>query len=344
MAQIKCIIWDLDNTIWDGILMENNDIRLKPGIKDLLQYFDERGILNSIASNNNPDTAIRKLKGFDIYHYFLFPQCSWSPKSQMIHKIMYELGILPDNVAFIDDDNFHLNEVKYSIDKINVYSANDYLKLKEYQEFQVISISEDSKNRRKYILSANTAKEEMSKFKGTPNDFIKYSEMELSIFKANIDNIDRVSELAYRTNRFNNLKEKLNTDTIIKYISDPDKHTFYANLKDRFGEYGTIATCMLQENNNYLYLKNVCVSCRVAGRGLATVFLKSVLCHIHSKSSNFSSVLIDYYLCDANKEFLLMLKILGFKHKISCDDKSTFELNLPIVFDDKSYVNIQYGC
>ena len=51
--EVKCIVWDLDNTIWDGILSESEDVQLKPQIKDILIEFDSRGILHSIASKNN---------------------------------------------------------------------------------------------------------------------------------------------------------------------------------------------------------------------------------------------------------------------------------------------------
>ncbi len=89
--EIKCIIWDLDNTLWDGVLLENDDISLKPGIVEIIRELDTRGILHSIASKNSFDYAIRKLEEFGISEYFLFPEINWDLKSISISNIQKKL-------------------------------------------------------------------------------------------------------------------------------------------------------------------------------------------------------------------------------------------------------------
>ena len=78
---IKCVIWDLDHTIWNGILLESEDVRLKPNIEEVIQILDSRGILHSIASKNSRDDAMGKLKEFGLDEYFLYPEITWSAKS-----------------------------------------------------------------------------------------------------------------------------------------------------------------------------------------------------------------------------------------------------------------------
>ena len=82
--EVKCIVWDLDNTIWDGILLESGDVKLKPGIENIIKEFDSRGILHSIASKNNYDDAMEKLKQFNLDKYFLYSQINWNAKSSSI--------------------------------------------------------------------------------------------------------------------------------------------------------------------------------------------------------------------------------------------------------------------
>ncbi|MHC4213508.1 MAG: HAD-IIIC family phosphatase [Planctomycetota bacterium] len=89
--EIKCIVWDLDDTLWDGILLEKDDVALKPGIREVIQTLDGRGVLHSIASRNNHDDAIGKLKEFGLDKYFLYPQINWSVKSASIAKIQTNL-------------------------------------------------------------------------------------------------------------------------------------------------------------------------------------------------------------------------------------------------------------
>jgi HAD superfamily phosphatase (TIGR01681 family) len=71
--KIKCVIWDLDNTLWRGVLLEDNNITLRPGILNIIQTLDERGILQSISSKNDYALGIAKLKEFGIDEYFFYP-------------------------------------------------------------------------------------------------------------------------------------------------------------------------------------------------------------------------------------------------------------------------------
>jgi len=101
--KIKCLVWDLDNTIWDGVILEDGDVVLKDGIIDIIKTLDERGVLQSIASRNNFKDAYDKLLEFGISEYFLYPQINWNSKSESIKSIAKDLNIGIDSFAFVDD-------------------------------------------------------------------------------------------------------------------------------------------------------------------------------------------------------------------------------------------------
>src|SRR5262245_13415243 len=84
---IKLLVWDLDNTLWRGTLLEGDDIRLSESVGATLKTLDERGILHSIASKNDHDTAMSKLKELGVAGYFLYPQINWSSKASNIRTI-----------------------------------------------------------------------------------------------------------------------------------------------------------------------------------------------------------------------------------------------------------------
>jgi len=86
-AQVKCVVWDLDNTLWNGILLEQDDVDIRPGVRELLQHFDQRGILNSVASKNEFRPCLEAAGGAGMAEYFLAPQINWMPKSENIKRI-----------------------------------------------------------------------------------------------------------------------------------------------------------------------------------------------------------------------------------------------------------------
>ena len=90
--EIKCVVWDLDNTVWEGILLEGDNIELKPGIADVIKTVDQRGILHSIASRGDHNDAMKKLHEFQLDDYFLYPQISWNAKSHSIANIQKNLN------------------------------------------------------------------------------------------------------------------------------------------------------------------------------------------------------------------------------------------------------------
>src|SRR5205809_6240941 len=99
---IKCVVWDLDNTLWDGVLLEDGQISLRTDVVDVIKTLDSRGILNSIASKNDHSAAMEKLEQFGLNAYFLYPQINWNSKAASIREIARSINISIDALAFID--------------------------------------------------------------------------------------------------------------------------------------------------------------------------------------------------------------------------------------------------
>ena len=113
--EVKCLVWDLDNTVWDGVLLEGDSVRLRHEVRHVICTLDERGILQSIASRNDYDEAMAKLEELSLAEYFVYAQISWGPKSTSLQNIVQRLNIGADSVAFIDDDPFERDEVAASV-------------------------------------------------------------------------------------------------------------------------------------------------------------------------------------------------------------------------------------
>jgi FkbH-like protein len=115
---IKCVVWDLDGTLWKGVLLENDTVRLRRGVVEIIKTLDGRGILQSIASKNDFEQAIAKLGEFCLRDYFLYPQVNWNSKVSSIKAIAEALNLGLDSIAFIDDQRYELEEVTFSLPQV----------------------------------------------------------------------------------------------------------------------------------------------------------------------------------------------------------------------------------
>ncbi len=153
--KIKCVVWDLDNTIWEGTLLEGGATKLTPGVIDVIKGLDERGILQSVASKNNYDDAYKKLCELGISEYFLYPQINWNPKSSSVKEIAQKLNIGINTLAFVDDQPFEREEVAHLCPSVMTIDALDINNILSYERMTPRFITEDTKNRRKMDIAAS---------------------------------------------------------------------------------------------------------------------------------------------------------------------------------------------
>jgi len=102
-GRVKCIVWDLDNTLWDGVLLEDGEVTLRPWVAEQIRRLDQSGVLHSIASKNDHQAAMAKLAELGLAEFFLYPQINWNSKSSSVQLIAKALNLGLDAFAFIDD-------------------------------------------------------------------------------------------------------------------------------------------------------------------------------------------------------------------------------------------------
>src|SRR5436305_2256840 len=150
---IKCVVWDLDNTVWDGILLEDPQVTLRPEVVGILRTLDERGILHSIASRNDHEVAMAKLREFGIEEYFLYPQINWNSKAASVAQIAQDINIALDAVAFVDDQPFEREEVAFTHDQVLCLDSGTLDGLLDGPELNPRFITDDSKIRRRMYMA-----------------------------------------------------------------------------------------------------------------------------------------------------------------------------------------------
>ena len=112
-AAVKCIIWDLDDTLWSGTLAEGEDVVSKKWLLEKIKQLDGVGIINSICSKNDYLKAKAKLVQLGIWDFFVFPIIDFVPKGQNVKNIIDCLQLRPENCLFVDDNDANLREAEF---------------------------------------------------------------------------------------------------------------------------------------------------------------------------------------------------------------------------------------
>jgi FkbH-like protein len=274
--KIKCVVWDLDNTLWDGVLVEDGaeKLRLRAGVAEVIQELDHRGILHSIASKNNSEDALEVVKRFHLDQYFLCPQISWKPKSEGIKAIAEQLNIGMDSILFIDDSEFELGEVKAVSPEVRVLKAEHYLSLPEKDECQVPVTAESRERRRLYQVEAKR----QTLAEGFSNDymaFLRHCQIRLTVRPMTEENLERVHELTQRTNQMNFSGNRYDREVLRKLLASSDLDTFVLSCEDRFGSYGVVGFSIVDRREPRM--TDLMFSCRIQSKRVEHAFLASVI-------------------------------------------------------------------
>ncbi|MGH3992382.1 MAG: HAD-IIIC family phosphatase, partial [Pseudonocardiaceae bacterium] len=273
---VKVLVWDLDNTVWDGILVEDGPekISLRPGVAEVIQELDRRGIMNSVASKNDPAFAMEQLERFGLAEYMVFPKIGWGPKSESIRQIVEDFDVGADTVAFIDDSPFERAEVMGSNPKVRVYRHDECGALLERSDFTTSKTAETGKRRQFYQNQALRRRARES-FSGEYADFLRSCGIVLDITHARESNLDRVHELIQRTNQMNFSGSKYSRTEVERICGDADYETFCMTATDKFGDYGMIGACVVRKAGPRIV--DLMFSCRIQAKRVEHAFLMLLL-------------------------------------------------------------------
>jgi FkbH-like protein len=276
MPKIKCVIWDLDNTLWEGILTEDgpSNLRLKPGIREVIEELDRRGILQSVASKNNHSEAINVLKSWNLAEYFLFPQISWNPKSESIASIIQQMNLGADSVLFLDDSSFELEQVRAVLPEVRVLKAEEYKNLLSRPEFDV-PVTEESANRRSLYQVESSRQVIKEGFGEDYKAFLKHCDIRMTLSAMTSRSLERVHELTQRTNQMNFSGNRYDRSRLSEILQSPHVDTYVIQCEDKFGSYGVVGFAIVDKREPRL--TDLMFSCRIQAKRVEHAFLSYVI-------------------------------------------------------------------
>ncbi|MFC0031664.1 HAD-IIIC family phosphatase [Micromonospora chaiyaphumensis] len=270
---IKCVVWDLDHTLWDGVLLEDDEVRLRPGIAEVLRVLDERGVLHSVASRNDPDAALAALRRLGVAEYFLHPQIGWGAKSTSVRAVADALNIGLDALAFVDDDDFERAEVGHALPEVRCIDAAEAATLADRPELTPEVVTEDARQRRDLYRADLVRQQVESRFDGPTEEFLATLRMHLTIAEAGPDDLLRAEELTVRTHQLNTTGYTYSRAQLDAFRTSPRHRLYVARLSDRYGPYGTIGLTLVEQDSRVWTIKLLLMSCRVMSRGVGAVVI-----------------------------------------------------------------------
>ena len=260
IKDIKLIIWDLDDTFWQGTISEEKIIPIEKNIK-LITDLTDCGIINSICSKNDEDVCVEKLQELGVNDLFVFKSINWENKAPRIEQQIEQMALRPTNVLFIDDNTFNLQETEHYLPEIMIATPDVINQLTDY-----FSSAEktDLKHKRlkQYKLLEEKALEE-KKF-GTNEEFLFASNIRVQIHNDCLAELKRLHEMILRTNQLNFTKKRIDEDDLQSMLSDNQYQCGYVTVCDKFGDYGIVGFYALKNN----YLEHFLFSCRTMGQGI----------------------------------------------------------------------------
>lgn len=308
----KCLILDLDNTVWGGVVgddgWENIQVGHGLGIGKAFSEFQQwvkklknRGIIVCVCSKNDEDKAkepfeknpemVLKLDDISVF------VANWENKADNIRTIQSILNIGFDSMVFLDDNPFERNMVRENVPGVTVpelpEDPGEYLEyLYTLNLFETASYSSADKDRTKqYQVEAKrvaTAK----KFTNEA-DFLKSLEMVSEVSGFTSFNTPRVAQLSQRSNQFNLRTVRYTEDQITAIENNPKQKGLAFTLEDKFGDNGLIAVIILQEKDTEtLFIDTWFMSCRVLKRGMENFTLNNIV--EYAKANGYKKVIGEY--------------------------------------------------
>lgn len=269
---IKCVVWDLDNTLWTGTLVEDGleSLKLNDAAANAVRALDRKGILQSIASKNNFQDAQEALRKFNLDEYFLFPQISWDPKSGSIKRIRDRLNIGIDTFAFVDDQDFERAEVTTALPAVLAVDASQIGELMRHPRLDVPVTQEGSKRRMLYQAEAQR-EQAQSSFGSSYEDFLRSCAMSVAISRFAEQHLERVNELVQRTNQLNISTYRYSRDELCHLLSNQTQGSYVVHASDRFGDYGLVGFIVFDLQRDFIL--DMMFSCRIQGKLVDDAFL-----------------------------------------------------------------------
>ncbi len=326
----KCVVLDLDNTLWGGVIGDDGMDGIQIGELGLghafsafqmwLKELKNRGIILCVCSKNNEDTAkepflhhpemVLKLEDISVF------VANWEDKAGNIRHIQSVLNIGMDSFVFLDDNPFERSVVRSLIDNITVpelpENPEEYVDyLRSLNLFETASFSEEDKVRTQQYR-AEAQRVSLQSQCGDYDSYLEGLEMVAEAKPFDSFHFPRIAQLTQRSNQFNLRTVRYTEQEIMDIAADDRYLTIYFTLKDKFGDHGLISAVIMEKRADRLFVNTWLMSCRVLKRGMEEFIVNKMLSV--AAQAGFETVEGEYLKTAKNSMVSKIYEKLGFQN------------------------------
>lgn len=318
---LKCIIWDLDNTIWNGTLLEDSDVVLNEEVIQVIKLSYDKGMVQTISSKNDFGMAMKKLKDFGIEHFFIYPQISFDSKANSIKKFIDDLHFRAEDVLFIDDMDSELAEVEYVISNIQVMNISELDSMKEVISKSSQMTTIEAINRIHSYKIEEIRLYEQKQYT-VALDFLMQSDFTIQLQNAKESDLLRIKELLDRTHQLNTTGISYSEEDIKDMLSNKNWDIIIGSVMDKYGDYGKSALIIAYKGENHYCIKVMIVSCRLLGKGIANYLLYYGF--ELARINDCGTFCVDFVKNKYNRSMYVLLQMNSMKKNVYEENKYRF--------------------
>lgn len=287
----KCLVIDLDNTLWGGIVGEDgfDGIRLGatyPGsafarFQQHVLDLQRRGVIVAVASKNNPadvDEVFDRHRAMVLRReHFAALEIGWARKSESLRRIAQRLSIGLEHIVFVDDNPAECEEVRLALPQVHVIALpaqpERYVEaLQREGLFDTLSLSDEDRRRGELYRQREEAQSLRARV-GSLEDYYRDLAMQIDVAPIGSATLPRASQLTQKTNQFNVTTRRYSEAEMAERLADPAWIGFTVAVRDRFGDNGIVGVALAREAQQALEIDSLLMSCRVIGRTVETAML-----------------------------------------------------------------------
>lgn len=290
----KVLNLDLDNTLWGGVIGDDGPENIEIGqetslgqtyaeFQDYLKQHKKLGVLLSVNSKNNEETALSGLERADSVlkrEDFVAFRANWEPKSHNLYATAEELKLLPESFVFVDDNPAEREIVRQEVPGAavpEITKVEEYIRVLDRSGFfEVTNFSEDDLKRNEMYL-ANEQRNRMQKNFSDYGDYLRSLEMKAQIGGFDPAYFSRIAQLTNKSNQFNLTTHRYSQSEIEQIAADPQYLTLCGRLEDKFGDNGVVSIVIGRKEKDVLQIELWLMSCRVLKRDMEYAMMDTLV-------------------------------------------------------------------
>jgi FkbH-like protein len=324
----KCLVLDLDGTLWGGVLGEEgpDGIELGDGFRGeaflefqrVIAQLGSQGVLLAVSSKNDAGAVREALRDHPSMllreEEFVCVNANWSAKHDNLRDIAERLGLGLDSFVFVDDSLFECGLVREQLPEVAVIHVDEEPALHPSALladgwFDLPQLTEEDRERAgRYRTEAR--RQEFREDAGSYQGYLDGLGIEVTVRPLTGSEVPRVSQLTLRTNQFHLATERMQVPQVIEWAQRPGHSVLVVRARDRFGDHGLVGAVFLRHDGEELRIDNYVLSCRVFSRGIESACLSAVL--EHARATGAASATGRYLPTPRNAAFAAFYTDHGF--------------------------------